>query len=279
MGRGTNVVEWLTIRNAVNGAAGIETDIATAGTSFIRIAHIISTGNSRGIDVRNFGAAMAGRVIVAEIVDNDLYNNQIENSHGRQGLRVANVLADGAVITVVMSGNRSHDNQWGIIVTHNGTNLGSISVTSSGDRFYQNGLGASIGGGFIEGLVNTANGNTTSFTATGSIFENNNGRNDFDEGGMLVNAATNWGFPAGTSDNNVNVTLRNCRLLNNQLYDLSAIGARSTPESIGSPGTNNRVQIRLSGINRDPSPVIVSIDSIPDSPGSMNSAIINWGHF
>jgi len=49
MGRGTNAVEWLTIRNAVNGNGGIETEIAWPGTAHIRIAHIISTGNPRGI--------------------------------------------------------------------------------------------------------------------------------------------------------------------------------------------------------------------------------------
>ena len=74
MGKGTNAVEWLTVRNAVNGGAGIIVHLSAAGTAYVRIAHIVSTGNLRGIDIRNAGNSPTGFVIEAEIVDNDLYN-------------------------------------------------------------------------------------------------------------------------------------------------------------------------------------------------------------
>ena len=59
VGRGRNTIESLTIRNAVFGSAGIETDLVGTGPTQIRIAHVIATGNVRGIQVRNVGAAMA----------------------------------------------------------------------------------------------------------------------------------------------------------------------------------------------------------------------------
>jgi hypothetical protein len=70
LGRGSNSVEWLTVRNAVNGSANIETDLIFPGTAYIRVAHIASTNSVRGIDVRNLGVGAAGATIVAEIVEN-----------------------------------------------------------------------------------------------------------------------------------------------------------------------------------------------------------------
>ncbi len=268
MGRGTNFVEWLTIRNAVNGQAGIETDLNTTATAYIRIAHIISTGNPRGIDVRNFGATAAGRVIEAEIVDNDFYNNRLGLS---EGLRFTNVQgANGGSIFAVMSGNRSSGNQQGLLVANNRSNNATITVFSSGDRFFENGAGTIIVGGLSSNST-PANGNTINFTAHGSSFENNNGSTIFDRGGLVILGGENISIPNGTSNNTVNVTLRNCRFGNNQLYDIGAFGARSAPVSIGSPGTNNRVKIRLYGTLV---PNLVTADSIPETLGAMNSVTV-----
>lgn len=246
MGRGTNAVEWLTIRNAVNGTAGIETDLSFAGTSIVRIAHIVSSGHQRGIDVRSFGMAMAGRSIQAEIVDNDLYNNAIGMG---QGIRFLNSdFADGAVITATLTGNRSHNNLWGLIVSNNSVILASNSVTSLSDRFYENGLGAQIGGGLSTGAAAIpTNGNTTNFTAIGTSFENNNGVNNFDLGGILILGGANLTLPDRTSNNTVNATLLSCRFGNNRDLDIAVFGARSDPESIGTPGTGNVVNLFMRG--------------------------------
>ncbi|MGI8638356.1 MAG: FG-GAP-like repeat-containing protein [Pyrinomonadaceae bacterium] len=268
LGRGTNVVEWLTIQNSFLGAAGIETTIVSPGTAYIRVAHIIATNNWRGIDVRSFGAAAAGRRIEAEIVDNDLHSNRRNTG---QGLRLTNNAgANGAVIFATLSGNRMYNNYFGFIAENVGSNFGSITAISSGDRFFENGTGTQIGGGLSLGMA-PANGATSSFTAIGSSFENNNGFNPNGLGGLVILGGANYSFPNGTSDNTVNVTLRNCRLANNQVHDLGAFGARSTPVTIGSPGTNNRVKIRLYGTLI---PNLFTADSVPETPGGMNSVTV-----
>ena len=267
MGRGINSVEWLTIRNAVNGTAGIETDIITTGTSYARIAHIISTGNLRGIDVRNFSASAANRVIQAEIVDNDLFGNQLNTG---QGLRFTNnTRADGGRISATLSNNRSYNNFYGLILENVNSSLSSISVYSSGDRFYENGLGTQLGGALSLGAnpANIANGNTTNFTAYNTAFENNNGFNPNDQGGLLIIGGGTYVIPNGASSNTVNATLRRCRFVNNQMSDISAFGARSNPESIGQTGTNNSVKIKLFGTTV---PVFSTTDSVPANSEWMN---------
>ena len=265
MGRGTNSIEWLTVRNAVNGNANIGTDLNTTPTTYIRVAHVASANSARGADIRNFGPGAAGRVLVAEIVDNDFYNNQTGLG---EGLRIVNNAgATGGIVVATLNGNRSHDNFLGMLVEDNGSSNARISIVSSGDRFYENGDGAFVGGGLSSGTT-VANGNTVRFVAYGDSFENNNGFSNFDYGGLNVIAAENVTFPNGTSNNTVNVELHGCRFGNNRLYDIGAFGARSNPLSAGLPGTNNRVTI--SGV---PSRgvVVAAADSIPAYPGGGNS--------
>ena len=270
MGRGTNALEWMTVRNAVNGPANIETELVSSGTSYIRIAHVASSGSDRGVDLRNVSPAMAGRVIEAQIVDNDLFNNTV-GSFG-EGLRIVNNAgANGGVISATLSGNRIRNNYIGLLVENNGSSLSRISVSSSHDQFDENGLGSLVGAGLSTGGF--ANGNTVSFTAQGTSWQNNNGISNFDVGGLVVIGGENAGFPNGTSDNTVNVELRGCRLANNQLYDLAAFGARSNPESIGTPGTGNTVTLYLRGITPK-FRTQVFVNSLPVSPGSMNTVVL-----
>ena len=265
MGRGTNSIEWLTVRNAVNGNANIGTELASTATN-IRVAHVASTNSQRGLDVRNFGTAQAGRVINVEIIDNDFYNNRIGTLG--EGFRIASQQgANGGIINATLAGNRSYNNYLGLIVENNRSNNAVTTVFSSGDRFFENGLGALVGGG----LGGTANGNRVSFTAFGDTFENNNGFNNFDFGGLVVPGGENTTIPNGTSNNTVHVELRNCRFSNNQIHDIAAFGARSNPASVGQPGTNNRVRIRLLGTIV---PVFETTNSVPDNPAWMNSVTV-----
>ena len=80
-------------------------------------------------------------MIEAEIVDNDLYNNTIGTLG--EGLRIVNNQgATGGVIFASLSENRSHDNHNGLLIENNRSSLAQITVFSSGDRFFENGLGA-----------------------------------------------------------------------------------------------------------------------------------------
>jgi hypothetical protein len=270
MGRGTNSIEWLTVRNAVNGIANITTDINLTPTTYIRVAHIASSNSQRGIDVRNFLASAANRVIEAEIVDNDLYNNRI-GTVGAGVRLVNNRVATGSFIFATLSGNRSYNNFLGLLVENNTASNSSIAVVSSGNRFYENGVGAVVGGGLSSQLMIVANGNTTNFTAYGDSFENNNGFNNFDFGGLAIVGGENTSIPNGVNNNTVNVELRNCRFSNNQIHDIALFGARSMPLSAGLPGINNRARLRLIGTIV---PVLDIADSTPETPGGMNSATI-----
>jgi hypothetical protein len=269
MGRGTNAIEWLTVRNAVPAPSNIETELASTAVANIRVAHIASTNSGRGLDVRNFGAAQAGRVINAEIVDNDFYNNK--TSPQGEGFRIISAQgANGGIINATLAGNRSYNNYLGLLVENNRSNNSVSTVFSSGDRFYENGNAAVVGGGLSQNST-VANGNTVSFTAYGDSFENNNGFNNFDFGGLVVPAGENTSIPNGTSNNTVNVELRHCRFSNNQIHDIAAFGARSNPASIGQPGTNNRVRIRLIGTLV---PIFETTDSVPNNPALMNSVTV-----
>jgi len=268
MGRGRNSVEWLTIQNAFRGQAGIDVDLLGTGPTHIHLAHLASTGNIRGMELRNLGPSAAGRVIVAKIVDNDLYDNTAGLG---EGIRIVNIQgADGGRIEARLSGNRVHGNDTGLLVVNNSSSSGEISVLSSGDRFFENGAGAIIAGGLSSTAA--ANGNTIVFEARGSDFSDNNGFTDFDRGGLVVVGAENISTPNGASDNTVRVRLAGCRIEGNQVRDLVAVGARSNPSAIGMPGTNNRVELTWTG-GRWPANVETA-DSIPDDPSWANTVLI-----
>jgi len=265
-GKGSNAVEWLTIRNAFGGGAGIIVHLSAAGTTFVRIAHCVSTGSQRGIDIRNVATGTTGYVIQANIVDNDLY---FHRGLTAQGIRIVNAGGvSGNSITAHLNGNRIFDSQVGLLAQSiGGTDSASVSVFSTGDRFYDNGGGVVIAGGFAN-----SNNNTTNFTAVGSIFENNNAPfTDFYPGGLSVVGSISFQTPNGGSNNTANVTLRTCRFTNNQVADLSVFGASSTPVSIGPSGSNNRATVLLT---RTSVPRLIKIDSDPANPAGMNSALV-----
>lgn len=269
MGRGRNSIEWLTIRNAAR-QGGIETDLFGAGPARIRIAHIASTGNVRGIEVRNFGSWTAGRVIDADLVDNHIYGNTTGLG---EGIRIVNIQgANGAQIFARLSGNLVHGNKIGMLVVNNGSNLAQISVLSTGDRFLQNGGGTIIIGGL--GSNTMANGNGIAFEARGSHFSDNNAFADIDRGGLVVIGGENISMPNHASYNTVNVVLDGCRLEGNQLMDIGAFGARSNPSSIGMPGTDNRVEVTLRGGGKELPTIVEIADSIPNDPLWMNTAVV-----
>lgn len=211
IGRGSNAVEWLTIAGNPFAAAGIETDLGSTADAWVKIAHVVVSDAARGVDVRNVGAAMAGRRLYAEITDGEFFR-------GVEGIRVANFVgAHGGEITVVMSGNRSHWNELGCILENNRSNFGKIHVRSNGDRFYDNGFGCQVGAALASSGV--ANSNSTIMEAHGSAFINNT-RTDFpnptgptfgtDYAGVLVVGGDILSPTATTSRNTVVVRFWGC---------------------------------------------------------------------
>ena len=68
MGLGYNGLEWLTVRDAVNGQANIDTGLQSfdPGATYIRVEHVASSGSTRGLNILNFGPQTSGQTINAE---------------------------------------------------------------------------------------------------------------------------------------------------------------------------------------------------------------------
>ncbi|HEX6573709.1 MAG TPA: hypothetical protein VF042_01970 [Gemmatimonadaceae bacterium] len=266
IGRGSNSIEWLTIRGNPNSAAGVETDIADSGPALVTIAHVAAYESIRGIDLRNTGAAMAGRMIVASVNDNEFLQ-------GNEGIRIVNVGVNTAKIDVSMSGNRIHDNVNGCIIEHNRGNNGVIQIRSSGDRFYNNALGCLIGGGLVA-APGTANSNVTVFEGHGDSFsDNTQPPSGIDFGGLLVIGAETPGARNSASNNSVKVSLWGTDISGNQNYNLQAFGARSTANPAGISGTGNTVTIDLHGMSKRLAVGVVN--SLPFEAGGTNTVTVN----
>jgi hypothetical protein len=272
MGRGTNAIEWLTALGNAIAVASVATDLGGMPATRIRIAHLVTSGAPRGLDVRNVGTVMAERRLEAEIVDGDF-------SRSVEGIRISNAAkADHASIDVVMRGNRSYMNTVGCIIENNVTNFATISVQSYDDRFEDNGLGCELGGGFVG--PGAANSNSMELEAHGSSFSNNtrteffntNGPIFTEFGGLLVVGGHALTSVNTTSDNVVTVRLWGTKVAGNQNVDFEAFGAWSEAGLPGIAGTNNHVTIELHGVSKQID--VEAIASQPADPTGTNSVTV-----
>lgn len=266
IGRGENSIEWLTIVGNVRAAGGIETDLTGTPTTEIKVAHVVSGGSLRGIDVRNIGATMVGRRIDAEIVDNECFGIV-------EGIRIVNTNgANQGQIYAELRSNRAHDFYFGLLVNNNRCTSAVVEVKSLGDKFEGNGLGGLIIGG--SAATGTSVSNSTTFEAHGSKFINNTGPVDpefNDAGGLLVLGADAFGSNM-TFDNTVRVRLWGTKVYGNQSINFQAFGSRSlaNPPALG--GTNNHALIELHGVSKQID--VVAIDSSPEDPNHTNTVTI-----
>jgi hypothetical protein len=242
VGRGTNTIESLTIRNASAGAAGIETDLVGTGPTVVNIAHVIATGNTRGIDVRNIGAAMAGRALVLTLSDNELFDNIAVQG---QGLRIVNAAgATGASINASIDNNKIHGNIAGILVANLNVSGGKIILDSHADRFENNGNGSV----FLAGTGNASH-DTISVRAQSSRWVNNGVGGAplaaVDIGAILASGGTT--AAGDVSSNSLVVDLWGILFSGNVNPDIAAFGA----QLIGTAtGTGDNVTIGLHGMSK-----------------------------
>jgi hypothetical protein len=172
MGRGNNTVEWLTVRNVVNGTSAITTDLVLPGVTTVTIAHVVASGSAHGFDIRNTGATAAGRSMEVVLTDNELADNVIGTG---QGIRIANLPgANGAHIHATLSGNYAHGNIAGCLAANQGTVSSTVEIESKGDRLDDNGNGIVLLGGFSTAAA-AARGNLTRFSAQTSQVDHNTG--------------------------------------------------------------------------------------------------------
>jgi len=245
IGRGSNAIEWLTVIGSTGAAAGIATDLDGFTNTRIRVAHVVSSGASRGVDVRNAGTINAGRRIDAHIEENEFIGPM---TGAANGIRLANFPgANGGVVVATMSGNRTHGFQMGCLIGNNRASNATVEVRSSGDRFFANGLGCFVMGGQGTTAEN-ANSNSASFAAHGSEFVDNTAALGTDRGGIFVIGGTSTSENAA-SHNTVSVELIGSKVSGNTAAEFQAFGARKGTTE-GPAGTDNHVTIELQGVSK-----------------------------
>ena len=266
MGRGSNAIEWLTVKgnSSAQALSVIDTDLIWAGVSHVRVAHSIVTGGRIGIDIRNVGLASAGRILEAEIVDNELLENLVQFG---QGIEVQNANgASGAVIHAILNGNYVHGNKIGLRTFNNNANntktdFGSITIQSKADRFEENGIGIYLSAGLNQGANTTANGNLLSFEAQGTSIRNNSGTlppemvpacEIYAVGGL----STTGGI---ASYNKLEMNLSGCVISGNNGSDIISYGALSF--AAAPAGVNNVVEIQLRGVSKNAT--VATTSSLP----------------
>jgi|SRR5215203_2274074 len=259
MGNGTNALEWLTVKGhaTTNAYSVIETDLNTTSITNIRVAHCIVTGGQIGLNIRNREAEASGRIIEAEIANNEFTGNVTGFGQGI-GFFNARDMTNG-IIRARLKGNYVHGNRIGLRAWNVVSNHCSIEIESNADRFEDNGAGLALLGAFNEYPNFTANDNYVSFGAYGSTILNNLGipappsgtAQVFPGGMMAIGAMVSVNsFPATTSNNKLTIKFWGCQFDGNLApYDINALGARSTYPSLNPAGTNNVVNIWLNGIS------------------------------
>jgi hypothetical protein len=244
-GCGSNAIGWLTIVGNPAAAASIETELIATNpeckplATAVKVAHVVTYGSGRGVDIRNVTSDMAGLRVAAELEDNDFY-------YAGEGIRVINFAeANNSDITVDMQGNHSHGNVVGCVLENNRSNGASIIVRSYADHFDDNQLGCTMGAGFVNNTSGqTANSNLTRFDAVGSYFTDNTRTSGFnteagtpeftDAGGIVVSGGSvgSSGKPKTANSNTAllrfwDVTIADNVTPDNQGTEFLAFGARS----------------------------------------------------
>lgn len=269
MGLGHNSLEWLTVRDARFAQGNIDTGLQPLdpGTAVVRIAHIASTGSTRGLNVLNFGPQSSGQTIEAEIVDSHFFDNVVNLS---EGMRLGNFSgARGSTVNVRMFGNVSWGQKMGRLIVNNRAIDSTVNVVSSGNWFHDNGAGTIILGALSSNNAR-ADGNSINFEAHGDRFVGNMATSEFDHGGLVVLGSENISdLTGGGSNNTVHVRLWGCRMTDNAEADLTAIAARWLSASTAGLSENNRVTVEIHGDGSDQGrwrPVEFLVDTVPDGP-------------
>jgi len=265
LGRGSNAVEWLAVEGALAGPSAIATDLVAPGAARVRIANVVVRNSVRGIDVRNIGAAMAGRRLEVELANVELFDHL---TGAGQGLRFMNSGAPGAAIEATLRSNRSHGNVAGCIAANSGTAGASIAIRSWADRFDGNGNGCV----YIAGIGSASSptiGNLLMVEIHAGEFEHNTGPLPpaFPiRGGILVVGGESPGAPLWASGNTLEIGLWGTTMSDNGGSDVNAIGALTVAGP--SAASDNVVRVELHGAARRAA--IATTSSMPPDPASGN---------
>ena len=281
MGNGKNSLEWLTLQNDPLHIirSFIQTDIVATPTAEIRIAHSIINGGgcNIGMSVGNFGEMANGRVVKAEIEDNEIMKNINPSPTGNgTGIQIVNHRGtnDGSVIAT-LSRNYIHDNKAGIIISNISSQHCAIEIKSYDNRVEDNGVGMAMRAGFNESTPSINN--SLKFHAYATTVKNNIGSpvppfsnpacGVFAAGGgsMLL-----FGLPGTVNNNKLDVSFYGCVIEGNAGVDqVLAYGAHSTYPLPTPAGTANTTNIYLRGISANAT--VSAVASLPAEPAGTNT--------
>jgi hypothetical protein len=275
MGRGSNAIEWLTVKGnaSMQAFSVIDTDLIWTGVSQVKVAHCVVSGGRNGIDVRNVGVASIGRVVEAELSNNEVLENFVQQG---VGILIQNAnSASGAIVRAELNGNYIHGNKIGLRSYNvaggiNTIHSASTSIESHADRFEGNGLGIALVPGISEGPTATANGNFVSFEAHGTTIKNSIGAIPPETFNPSCGIVVMGGFRFSTgeaSNNRVTMSLWGCTISDNEgAADIYGYGAFS--EIANPAGINNTVQIQLNGVSKKATDITIA--SLPVESGGTN---------
>lgn len=269
LGRGSNSLTNLTVRNAANGPSAITTDLVDAPSGRIQITGVVASNSQRGLDIRNINVA-------SRMLDVSIANSYfVDNAQGPGlGLRIANISAPNSTIRVSMAASHANGNVVGCLAANLNTSNSTIAITSSADTFDGNGNGCA----FIAGLRQAGGevrGNSITVDAYASRFSDNTDDPPAtfpERGGIIAVGGQNVDAISPASNNSLRINLYAVTMGNNGGSDLKAWGAFSPAAQPA--GTYNSVVVRLIGTTaRSPQ----STPSDPPEPAGLgtNTAAIS----
>jgi hypothetical protein len=277
MGDGSNSIEWITFQNnpAHTVRSLIQTDIVATPTTQIRVAHCIIKGSSIGLSILNRDEIANGRVLEADVEDNEIKENIIPQFGS--GIQIQNTTTSEAVIKVKMSRNYIHGNKAGMLIFNSSSQQCKLEVRSYDDKIENNGIGMNLNGGFILSAASPAHHNTLRFEGYATSIKNNTGTPapPFAFPATGVHAAGGQAMPPfdvpGTAHyNELEISFNGCVIEGNAgRSQINAYGAHSFYPSLTPAGTNNKTSIYLSGLST--SATVNSINSFPSEPAGTNT--------
>ena len=281
MGNGKNSLEWLTLQNDPLHVirSFVQTDIVTTPIAEIRIAHTIIKGGgcNIGMSVGNFGATANGRIVKAEIEDNEIMDNINPSPTGNgTGIQIVNHRGtEDASVIATLSRNFIHNNKAGMIIANISSQQCAIEIKSYNNRVENNGVGLAMRAGFNESTSSISN--SLKFDAYATSVKNNTGSpappfsnpacGVFAAGGgsMLL-----FGLPGTVNDNKLDVSFYGCVIEGNAgNVQILAYGAHSTYPLPTPAGTGNTTNIYLRGISANAT--ISATASFPAEPAGTNT--------
>lgn len=285
MGDGSNSIEWITFQNdPVHTIRSlIQTDIVTSLNVKIKIAHCVIKGSSIGLSILNRDPVANGRVLEADISDNEIFDNTIQQFGS--GIQIQNTLVNDAVLRVRLSRNHVYGNKAGMMIFNSSSQRSLLDVKSYNETIENNGIGLVLVGSLILNATAPALQNSFSYDAYVGTIQNNNGLPappfSFPAGGVFAPsglAMTQFGPPGTAHGNHLDVRFFGCAIIDNAgPFQINAYGAYSyysfSPFNNATiAGTENKTNVFLYG--QSTTATVNAVNSVPAELSVSNTATV-----